>query len=72
MTYNNLNNLNKNCTICLSSIKDFFKKTYKTSCNHKFHKKCIRKWLKNKKTCPLCNHKEEWINPDSFLRISGY
>lgn len=47
------------CCICLGKYR-LFKKTYVTTCGHKFHIKCIKKWLENKTTCPLCNH---------FLRI---
>ena len=41
------------CTICMEKIE---KNTdvYKISCNHKFHKQCLNKWLKEKFECPTC------------------
>ena len=36
------------CIICYENTNEFLE-PYK--CNHKFHKKCIKKW---NKTCPLC------------------
>jgi hypothetical protein len=44
------------CAICLESFKgiDMIKSFYK--CNHIFHKKCLKDWLKRSNTCPLCNH----------------
>lgn len=67
-------NKNKECAICLDKMNKLFGKTYKTTCGHKFHLKCMKKWLyyENRETCPLCNTKEQWVNPDPFLRISGY
>lgn len=64
----------KQCAICLEKLKKLFGKTYVTKCNHSFHLKCMKKWLyyENRNTCPLCNSKEQWKNPNTFLRISGY
>ena len=44
------------CAICLENFKgiDMIKSFYK--CNHIFHKKCLKDWLKRSNTCPLCNH----------------
>ena len=39
------------CPICLSKIKDIF---FLNNCNHFFCKKCIVRWFKISKTCPLC------------------
>ena len=65
---------NNECKICLKKMNKLFGKTYTTTCGHKFHFKCMQKRLyyENRNTCPSCNTKEEWINPDSFLHISGY
>ena len=38
------------CVICMMPLYD---KTI-TSCNHIFHKRCLQKWLKIKKNCPVC------------------
>ena len=67
------NNCN-NCSICRQKVRKFFGKKYTTTCGHKFHLKCMQQWLyyENRGTCPLCRNKEQWKNPDIFLRISGY
>lgn len=40
------------CSICFDEeIKTSFTKT---KCNHYFHSHCLRKWCKEKKTCPIC------------------
>jgi hypothetical protein len=41
----------KTCNICLEEITKNIKKT---SCKHYFHPKCLRKWIKNSPTCPMC------------------
>lgn len=41
---------NDNCSICYEELED----SYKTTCNHIFHEKCINTWLKSNSTCPLC------------------
>lgn len=45
--------IDKTCAICFStsSIFDTWKEL---SCNHKFHPKCIDKWLLIRASCPLC------------------
>lgn len=39
------------CAICLEKCNEFIK-----PCGHRYHYKCIKKWLmeKNKKKCPYC------------------
>ena len=46
-------NLLNECSICLEQYikKD---KIIELSCNHMFHKKCIKEWIKNNNTCPQC------------------
>ena len=46
-------NENKNCAICLDDYKIGDKITY-LPCFHLYHSKCIKKWLKCSKKCPLC------------------
>ena len=40
------------CSICLNKIGK--KKLFTTECNHKYHWKCINKWLDITNTCPYC------------------
>ena len=40
------------CSICM---EDLSKETLKVvKCGHFFHKDCIKQWLNNNNTCPLC------------------
>lgn len=41
------------CSICLDNYKRS-DRVGQLSCGHTFHNDCIRAWLENKKTCPLC------------------
>jgi len=42
------------CVICMEDIKQGT--TLKVlNCGHKFHSRCIDRWLKRKATCPVCN-----------------
>ena len=42
------------CVICQDDYSEV-EKCAELNCNHKYHKKCIIKWMKEKPTCPLCN-----------------
>lgn len=48
-----INGLNKDCSICMETIKQTDKPT-KLKCNHYFHIDCITEWNKEKNTCPNC------------------
>ena len=48
----NINNNNK-CAICLSDFEVGEKKST-LPCMHSFHYNCIEKWIKEKKSCPIC------------------
>ena len=48
----NINNNNK-CAICLSDFEVGEKKST-LPCMHSFHYNCIEKWIKDKKSCPIC------------------
>lgn len=39
------------CNICFEDIVD---DKFKTSCEHKFHNKCLTHWVLSHNTCPLC------------------
>ena len=47
------------CSICLSQVGR--KTRFITSCNHKFHSKCLLIWVIGNNTCPVCrkNLKED-------------
>jgi hypothetical protein len=40
------------CTICQEKLSS--KLTVKTPCNHLIHRKCLKQWMFNKKSCPIC------------------
>ncbi len=40
------------CSICLENLKD--DKCVILSCEHIYHKVCIKMWLKNNENCPIC------------------
>ena len=50
------------CDICQEDLLEEKINTYKTECNHIFHKECIKSWintLNNKNelsTCPMCRY----------------
>lgn len=48
-----LNDENKICSICLEEYKNN-DKIKKLDCNHIFHSECVKIWLSNKTTCPIC------------------
>jgi len=58
------------CSICLNENKKYRNLT--CSCGHTFHKKCIKRWLKNNNTCPLCKRviKEEVVNDYGFAAFT--
>ena len=39
------------CNICFEDISC---DEFKTSCEHKFHNKCLTQWVLSNETCPLC------------------
>jgi hypothetical protein len=40
------------CSVCLGGLKN--RSVLYTPCGHCFHNKCIRSWLTNHETCPMC------------------
>ena len=43
------------CSICLEDVEFYRRK--RLSCNHVFHYNCIKKWSKQKNSCPNCRKK---------------
>lgn len=46
----------ENCCICYNDYNENNEtnKAVQLKCNHIFHDECIKKWLKNSGTCPIC------------------
>jgi len=44
---------NVKCVVCISEYTNR-EKLRRLPCSHDFHAKCIDKWLKSNKTCPVC------------------
>ncbi|KAL0460317.1 UNVERIFIED_CONTAM: RING finger protein [Sesamum latifolium] len=42
------------CVICLEEYKDGDTRAVITACSHRFHAVCIKTWLVQNDTCPLC------------------
>ena len=40
------------CVICFEELEEEVVRL--ENCEHKFHKKCIKTWLKEKPICPIC------------------
>ncbi|CAD8150600.1 unnamed protein product [Paramecium octaurelia] len=64
-----LNKYYQDCAICLDCIviADMENQLLQapvvlTQCKHKFHEKCLRKWLQEKEDCPLCRTKLDEMN----------
>jgi hypothetical protein len=53
----------KECSICFCELQPE-DKTNILPCQHVFHDSCVIKWLKNKRTCPLC--RSDTIKPYKF------
>ena len=51
-------NNKKRCSICYCEFETGTK-IRKLYCNHDYHSKCIKKWLLNEKTCPICKKEVE-------------
>ena len=45
------------CVICFEDFTDRNRHRCSTmrGCEHKFHSRCLNKWLKERLVCPLCN-----------------
>ena len=40
------------CSICLTAEQ---RTVVQLSCNHAYHRRCVKRWLRTQLTCPLCN-----------------
>ena len=48
-----LKNNNEICSICMDNGNN---KYLKLKCNHIFHLKCIKQWIEQNNSCPLCRN----------------
>ena len=55
-------NSHDDCTICMEKLNG--KISVKTQCNHIMHRKCLKTWLAESHTCPVCRSKLEEIKID--------
>ncbi|RWR99951.1 putative autocrine motility factor receptor: amfr-like protein [Dinothrombium tinctorium] len=42
------------CPICLDKMIN--EQSYRTECRHRFHKKCLYRWISKKNNCPECRN----------------
>lgn len=40
-----------NCAICIENIN---RGKFTLECKHSFHEMCVKRWLMNHSTCPIC------------------
>ena len=56
------------CSICFEDCK---KKGCELECGHRFHTKCIFKWLSKNDTCPLCRGEVKELKRGRKLKLPG-
>lgn len=63
----NPNNHQSEQTLCVVCMCDFESRQLLRvlPCNHEFHAKCVDKWLKANRTCPICRADASEVQRDS-------
>ncbi|KAF3852005.1 hypothetical protein F7725_005360 [Dissostichus mawsoni] len=63
----NSNNHQSEQTMCVVCMCDFESRQLLRvlPCNHEFHAKCVDKWLKANRTCPICRADASEVQRDS-------
>jgi len=46
--------MTNDCTICLNAMHPKKERVVGLRCGHQYHKTCVKEWLLQKNTCPLC------------------
>lgn len=62
------------CAICMEKLfgKENKEAVVKeTPCGHRYHGKCIEKWLKKHQSCPLCRYQMSQEDREEKVRISS-
>jgi len=53
----------QHCVVCMCDVQT--RQTVRClPCNHIYHARCIDKWLKTNRTCPVCRHDASTLKPD--------
>src|SRR6185369_13420967 len=65
LTNTNIQNFYE-CVICLDNEKQ--DNTYDLLCGHVFHETCIKLWIRNHNTCPICRKKLSAIHIECINR----
>ena len=55
-TEGKMKKIKEDCPICLQEL-GYVCEIVETQCNHKYHIKCLSKWVKKKMDCPMCRLK---------------
>ena len=50
--------LTQDCPICIEAFQRY-DQYVELRCGHLYHSTCIRHWLENNESCPLCRHKHK-------------
>jgi hypothetical protein len=56
------------CNICFEDFENKFDKIYQTSCQHNYHRDCLKDWAKKGNDCPYCRQYPFIIN-DQLIDI---
>lgn len=49
-------NKHTSCPVCLEDFVEGITEVRALPCEHFFHDECLKSWLNQSKTCPLCRH----------------
>ena len=61
--------MEEDCPVCCEALEWW--PTSMTTCNHKFHQKCLVKWKEMKRhTCPLCRYSPVTIKTTTCSRAT--
>ena len=74
--------LQEECAVCLERMKIGERARRLDQCGHRFHAKCVDKWLRRSETCPLCRQSLSFVDslvlpvpclePPPLYRVIGW
>lgn len=56
------------CPICLNPLTD---RCISLTCQHKYHEKCIARWIRRRPDCPLCRQGLTCEKREELMMISN-